>query len=78
MRLNRYLGIPQSPGSLFMDNVQILKLVHGLEDPMREVMYLRLVNLYFRADWGKSWGAARTGAKNCGRERESRRRQGKL
>ena len=30
------------------DNVQILKLVHGLEDPMREVMYLRLVgNLTF-------------------------------
>lgn len=30
------------------DNVQILRLIHGLEDPMREVMYLRLVgNLTF-------------------------------
>lgn len=30
------------------DNVQILRLIHGLEDSMREVMYLRLVgNLTF-------------------------------
>ncbi len=30
------------------DSIQILRLVHGLENPMREVMYLRLVgNLTF-------------------------------
>ena len=47
------------------DNVQILRLIHGLEDPMREVMYLRLVgNLTFGQIgeiMGQSWGAARTG-----------------
>lgn len=47
------------------DNVQILSLIHSLEDPMREVMYLRLVgNLTFGQIgeiMGQSWGAARTG-----------------
>lgn len=31
------------------EQLEILKLLHGLEEPMREVMYLRLIgNLTFR------------------------------
>ena len=44
---------------MFMDNVQILKLVHGLEDPMREVMYLRLVENLTFGQIGGNHGAQR-------------------
>lgn len=44
------MAVDSAEEELFLawDSVRILRLVHGLEDPMREVMYLRLVgNLTF-------------------------------
>ena len=61
------------------DNVQILSLIHSLEDPMREVMYLRLVGNLTLGRLEKSWGAARTGQEQpiTAGKRESLRRQEK-
>lgn len=39
---------PEEELSLQWDNLEILKLLHGLKEPLREVMYLRLIgNLTF-------------------------------
>ena len=41
-------GSPEEELCLQWDNLEILKLLHGLKEPVREVMYLRLIgNLTF-------------------------------
>ncbi len=61
------------------DNVQILSLIHSLEDPMREVMYLRLVGNLTFGQIGEIMGRSENWARvpiTAGK-RESLRRQEK-
>lgn len=46
---SKSLDSPEAAHLLMWDNIQVLKALHNLKDPMRETMYLRLIsNLTFK------------------------------